>query len=155
VKDALRNHPKLRHTFIDTNKTWETSSSARGSHGSPLSIPPGFRLVHTLTRQSDLVGLPGDVRQGRIGADLLRELVPDSGTAFAYLCGPAIASWDRKKALEEGTTPTPRFLESTIANLQSIGFTPRGSSARPTVEEPPGTFGAPHLPAAQIQLQHL
>jgi ferredoxin-NADP reductase len=67
VKDALRNHPNLRHTF---------------------------------------------------------KLIPDSDTALAYLCGPAIASWDRKKALEQGTTPTPRFLESTIGNLQAVGFTP-------------------------------
>jgi ferredoxin-NADP reductase len=124
VKDALRNHPKLRHTFIDTNKTWGDIIFREGLARLVAEHPDRFRLVHTLTRQSDLTGLPGDVRQGRIGADLLRELVPDSGTAFAYLCGPAIASWDRKKALEEGSTPTPRFLESTIANLQSVGFTP-------------------------------
>src|SRR5262249_60984306 len=86
--------------------------------------PDRCRLVRALTRQSDLTGLPGDVRPGRVGPQLLRELIPDSATAFAYLCGPAIASWDRKKALEAGTAPTPRFLESTIANLQSVGFTP-------------------------------
>jgi ferredoxin-NADP reductase len=124
VKDSLRNHPKLRHTFIDTNKTWEDVIFREGLARLAAEYPDRFRLVHTLTRQSNLVELPGDVRPGRIGADLLRELVPDSGTAFAYLCGPAIASWDRKKALEEGTTPTPRFLESTIANLQAVGFTP-------------------------------
>ena len=42
----------------------------------------------------------------------------------AYLCGPAINSWDRKAAMEAGTTPTPRFLESTVANLQAVGFAP-------------------------------
>ena len=124
VKDALRNHPKLRHTFIDTNKTWGDVIFREGLARLAAEHPDRFRLVHTLTRQSDLTGLPGDVRPGRIGAELLRELIPDSATAFAYLCGPAIANWDRKKALEGGTAPTPRFLESTIANLQLVGFTP-------------------------------
>ena len=124
VKDALRNHPKLRHTFIDTNKTWGDIIFREGLARLAAEHPDRFRLVHTLTRQADLTGLPGDVRLGRIAAELLRELIPDAATAFAYLCGPAIASWDRKKALEEGTAPTPRFLESTIANLQSVGFTP-------------------------------
>jgi len=124
AKDALRNHPNLRQTFIDTNKTWDDIIFREGLARLAAGHPDRFRLVHTLTRQSDLTGLPGDVRPGRISAELLRELIPDSATAFAYLCGPAIASWDRKKALESGTTPTPRFLESTIANLQAVGFTP-------------------------------
>jgi len=124
VKDALRNHPNLRHTFIDTNKTWNDIIFRQGLARLATEHSDRFRLVHTLTRQSDLTGLPGDVRPGRVAADLLRELIPDSTTAFAYLCGPAIASWDRKKALEEGNAPTPRFLESTIANLQAVGFTP-------------------------------
>jgi ferredoxin-NADP reductase len=123
VKDALRNHPNLRHTFIDTNKTWHDIIFREGLQRLATEYPR-FRLVHTLTRQVDISQLPAGVRQGRVTAELLRELIPDAGTAVAYLCGPAIASWDRKKALEEGTAPTPRFLESTIANLQSVGFTP-------------------------------
>jgi ferredoxin-NADP reductase len=124
VKDALRNHPNLRHTFIDTNKTWDDIIFREGLARLAAQHPDRFRLVHTLTRQTDLTGLPGDVRPGRVSQELLRELIPDSATAFAYLCGPAIASWDRKKALEKGTAPTPRFLESTVANLQAVGFTP-------------------------------
>jgi ferredoxin-NADP reductase len=124
VKDALRNYPKLRHTFIDTNKTWNDIIFREGLACLAAEYPDRFRLVHTLTRHVDISDLPPGVRQGRVVPELLRELVPDSGTAFAYLCGPAIASWDRKKAMEEGTTPTPRFLESTIANLQAVGFTP-------------------------------
>jgi len=124
AKDALRNHPNLRHTFIDTNKTWRDIIFREGLARLAAEHPERFRLVHTLTRQVDVTGLPGDVRQGRVGPELLRELIPDSATAVAYLCGPAIASWDRKKALQDGTAPTPRFLESTIARLQAVGFTP-------------------------------
>lgn len=124
LKGALRSHPDLRHTFIDTNKTWNDIIFREGLARLAAEFPGRLTLVHTLTRQSDTTGLPAGVRQGRVTAEFLRELVPDTGTAIAYLCGPAIASWDRKKALEEGTAPTPRFLESTVANLQAVGFTP-------------------------------
>jgi len=124
LKDALLKHPALRHTFIDTNKTWDDIIFREGLRRLAAEFPGRLTVVHTLTRQSDISGLPAGVRQGRVTAGMLRELVPDTGTAIAYLCGPAIASWDRKKALEEGTAPTPRFLESTVANLQAVGFTP-------------------------------
>jgi ferredoxin-NADP reductase len=124
LKDALRNHPKLRQTFIDTNKTWDDIIFRDGLARLAAEHPDRLTVVHTLTRHTDLSGLPPEIRRGRVGPDLLREFIPDTGTAFAYLCGPAIASWDRRKALEEGTAPTPRFLESTIANLQAVGFTP-------------------------------
>jgi ferredoxin-NADP reductase len=124
LKDALRNYPRLRHTFIDTNKTWEDIIFREGLARIAAEHPDRVRLVHTLTRQPDLSGLPPGIRTGRVTRELLEELIPDRDTALAYLCGPAINSWDRKKAMEAGTTPTPRFLESTVANLQAVGFAP-------------------------------
>jgi 3-ketosteroid 9alpha-monooxygenase subunit B len=124
LKDALRNHPRLRHTFIDTNKTWEDVIFREGLARVAAEYPDRVRVVHTLTRQPDLSGLPPGVRTGRVTRELLEELIADRDTALAYLCGPAINSWDRKAAMEAGTTPTPRFLESTVANLQAVGFAP-------------------------------
>ena len=121
LKDSLRSHPKLRHTFIDTNKTWgdvifqSTLARLAAEH------PDRLRVVHTLTRHEDP---PPGVRKGRVTKELLEEFIPDRDTAFAYVCGPAIASWDRKKAMEAGEQPTPRFLETTLAHLQAVGFTP-------------------------------
>jgi 3-ketosteroid 9alpha-monooxygenase subunit B len=121
LKDSLRNHPQLRHTFIDTNKTWSDVIFQRTLARLAAEHPDRLRVVHTLTRQEDL---PPGVRKGRVSKELLEELVNDRDTAFAYVCGPAIASWDRKKALEAGEQPTPRFLETTLGNLQAVGFTP-------------------------------
>ena len=121
LKDSLRNHPKLRHTFIDTNKTWSDVIFQSTLARLAAEYPDRLRVVHTLTRQEDV---PPGVRKGRVSKELLEELVSDRDTAFAYVCGPAIASWDRKKALEAGEQPTPRFLETTLANLQAVGFTP-------------------------------
>jgi 3-ketosteroid 9alpha-monooxygenase subunit B len=124
LKDALRNNPRLRHTFIDTNKTWEDVIFREGLARVAAEHPDRVRLVHTLTRQPDLSGLPLGVRTGRVTRELLEELIADRDTALAYLCGPAINSWDRKAAMEAGRTPIPRFLESTVANLQAVGFAP-------------------------------
>jgi ferredoxin-NADP reductase len=124
LKDSLRNHPKLRHTFIDTNKTWSDVIFQSTLARLASEFPDRLRVVHTLTRQEDLSGLPPGVRKGRVSRELLEELIADRDTAIAYVCGPAIANWDRKKALEAGTQPTPRFLESTLGNLQAVGFTP-------------------------------
>jgi ferredoxin-NADP reductase len=124
LKDALRNCPRLRHTFIDTNKTWDDVIFRDGLARVAAEHPDRVRLVHTLTRQPDLSGLPPGVRTGRVSRELLEELISDRDTAVAYLCGPAINSWDRKAAMEAGKSPTPRFLESTVANLQAVGFAP-------------------------------
>ena len=120
-KDSLRSHPKLRHTFIDTNKTWGDVIFQSALARLAAEHPDRLRVVHTLTRQEDL---PPGVRKGRVSKELLEEFIPDRDTAFAYVCGPAIASWDRKKAMEAGEQPTPRFLETTLAHLQAVGFTP-------------------------------
>lgn len=124
LKDSLRNHPKLRHTFIDTNKTWADVIYRSALERLAAEFPDRLRVVHTLTRHEDVSGLPSGIRKGRVTRELLEELIPDRDTAVAYVCGPAIASWDRKKALEAGSQPTARFLETTLGNLQSVGFTP-------------------------------
>ena len=121
LKDALRNHPKLRHTFIDSNKTWGDIIFRATLERLAAEHPDRLRVVHTLTRQEDL---PPGARKGRVSKELLEELVPDRDTAVAYVCGTAIASWDRRKALEAGTQPSPRFLETTLGHLQALGFTP-------------------------------
>jgi 3-ketosteroid 9alpha-monooxygenase subunit B len=121
LKDSLRNHPRVRHTFIDVNKTWGDVIFRASLERLATEFPDRLRVVHTLTRQEEL---PPGVRKGRVNKELLEELVPDRDSAIAYVCGAAIASWDRRKALEAGTQPTPRFLESTLADLQAVGFTP-------------------------------
>ena len=121
LKDALRNHPKLRHTFIDSNKTWGDIIFRATLERRAAEHPDRLRVVHTLTRQEDP---PPGARKGRVSKELLEELVPDRDTAVAYVCGTAIASWDRRKALEAGTQPSPRFLETTLGHLQALGFTP-------------------------------
>jgi 3-ketosteroid 9alpha-monooxygenase subunit B len=122
LKHALQFHPRLRHTFIYSNKTWEdvifrgTLAELAARH------PDRLRLVHTLTREQEPARHPGEVRTGRVSPELLRELIPDPSGAIVYACGPAISAWDRQAAREAGVEPAPRFMESVLASLRDIGM---------------------------------
>jgi hypothetical protein len=63
-----------------------------------------------------------DVRSGRVNADLIRECVADLTEALFFVCGPAISAWDRAAAREKGIEPQPRFLESVLSALESLGL---------------------------------
>jgi 3-ketosteroid 9alpha-monooxygenase subunit B len=80
-----------------------------------------LRVVHTLTREAVPVGREEDVRTGRVTLELLRELVLDPKASIVYACGPAISTWDRLAAKEAGTTPTPRFMETSLHLPRELG----------------------------------
>jgi 3-ketosteroid 9alpha-monooxygenase subunit B len=124
LKHALRVHPGLRHVFVYANKTWDDVIFRDPLNALAAANPDRLRVVHTLTRQVDFLGLPPGVRSGRISAALLEEVAPDPARSFAYVCGPAIPPWTRRAALESGVPAEPRFLEAAIAILKGLGFTP-------------------------------
>jgi ferredoxin-NADP reductase len=121
LKFALENHPALRHTFIYSNKTWEdvifrdTLTDLAAAHPERLSV------IHALTRETNESLFGPSVRRGRVDEALLREMIPDPTGCVVYLCGPGISKYDREAAREAGTTPQPRFIETTLANLKAIG----------------------------------
>ena len=121
LKNALAFHTRLRHTFIYSNRTRaeiifrSQLTELAEKHRSRL------RLVHTLTRETP-DALPGsELRNGRVTAELLAELIPDRSTALFYVCGPAIRKWERARAEAEGLEPAPRFMESVRKGLEVLG----------------------------------
>ncbi|MBX7115547.1 MAG: oxidoreductase [Myxococcaceae bacterium] len=120
LKFALQAHPRLRHTFVYSNKTWDEVIFRDALDALAKAQPERLTVVHTLTRQTVL---PPFVRQGRVTRELLAQLPVDPQRAFAYVCGPAITPWDRRVALTSGITATPRFLEATLFHLKELGFT--------------------------------
>jgi ferredoxin-NADP reductase len=121
LKHALLNHPKLRHTFVYSNKTWDDVIFRRTLDELARAHPDRLRVVHALTRESDVGRHPGEVRKGRVSVAMLRELIPDPGAAMVYACGPAISAWDRQAAREAGIAPAPRFMESVLDALKEVG----------------------------------
>ena len=121
IKDALHRGLKLRHTLLCSNKTWGDILYREPLEALARAHPDRLRMVHTLTREMDESRFSPTVRKGRISHALLQELIPDAATCLAYVCGPAITPWDRRKALETRTPATPRFLETVLGHLHELG----------------------------------
>jgi ferredoxin-NADP reductase len=125
LKFALDHHPRLRHTFIYSNKTWDDVIYKQALVDLSAKHPGRLAVVHTLTREPDESVYGHSVRKGRISAALLRELIPSPTECVAYVCGPGISKWDVEAAKETGGKPQPRFLESVLTGLEEIGMPPK------------------------------
>ena len=121
LKFALKHHPRLRHTFIYSNKTWDDVIFRDGLTELEANNSDRLRVIHTLTREPDITRCGPLVRKGRVNAPLIRELVPDVENCIVYVCGPGISKWDREAAKEQGEAPQARFLETVITDLLSLG----------------------------------
>lgn len=127
LKYALAVHPRLRHTFLYSNKTWDDVIFREALAALEERFPERLRVVHTLTREPD-PGARGlvprsvpTVRSGRVTPALLREAVGDPAASLVYACGPANGSLERAAARERGESPAPRFLETVLAGLAEVG----------------------------------
>jgi hypothetical protein len=52
---------------------------------------------------------------------LIRELIPDPTGVEVFTCGPGVGKFERLAAKEKGEEPQPRFLETVLEALQTIG----------------------------------
>ena len=121
LKYALAHYPRLRHTFVYSNKTWRDVIFRDALAELERNNPDRLRIVHTLTREPDVTACGPLVRQGRVNAVMLHELIPDLNSCVFYVCGPGISKWDREAAREKGEEPSPRFLEAVLSDLKSLG----------------------------------
>jgi ferredoxin-NADP reductase len=121
VKHVLREHPRIRQTFIYSNKTWQDIIFRRELRSLQAGAPDRLRVVHTLTREQAPPTNHPDVRRGRVDRAMLSELIPDPRAALVFACGPGVTPWDRAEATRRGRAPGPRFLESVTAALKDLG----------------------------------
>jgi 3-ketosteroid 9alpha-monooxygenase subunit B len=121
LKFALEHHPRVRHTFVYSNRTWDDVIFGRDLTLLARRHPERLRLIHTLTREPEPQRHGPEVRAGRVGLDVLKDAIPDPSACRVFACGPAITIWDRKAARESGVAPAPRFLETVLECLTAIG----------------------------------
>jgi ferredoxin-NADP reductase len=121
LKHALQAHPRVRHTFLCSNKTWEDVIYRGELRALETAHPGRLRVVHTLTREPEPERHGANVRRGRITLPLLKELVPDPRACLVYACGPGIGPWEKQAARERGEEARPRFLEAAVAVLDELG----------------------------------
>ena len=121
LKFALAHHPRLRHTFVYSNKCWNDVIYREALDSLARQHPDRLKIVHTLTREEDLSVFGSSVRRGRLGQSLLQEWIPAPTECIVYVCGPGISKFDLEEAKRAGTTPQPRFLEGVLAHLSALG----------------------------------
>jgi ferredoxin-NADP reductase len=121
IKDSLHRHARLRHTFIYSNKTWQEIIFRDALTALCREHPDRLRVIHALTRETGTPRADADVRHGRITPDLLQTALTTEPNSLIYICGPAISVWERRAAAAQGIAPTPRFLESMLAQLNDLG----------------------------------
>jgi len=121
LKYALEYHPRLRHTFLYSNRTWEEVIYRRELAKLEEQHRERLRVVHTLTREKAPAVYGPNVRGGRVNATLVGEVIPDPAACMVYVCGPAVSSFERRAAKEKSVEPAPRFLEAALAALAEIG----------------------------------
>jgi 3-ketosteroid 9alpha-monooxygenase subunit B len=121
LKHALGSGLKLRHTLVYGNKTRRDVIFDRQLDELARRHPDRLRVIHALSRDEDAGRHGPNYRPGRVGEELLREVLPDPTAVEVFACGPGIGKWDRLAARERGEDPKPRFLESVLAALGEAG----------------------------------
>lgn len=124
LKDSLHRHPRLRHTFVYSNKTWDDVIFRDALARLREEHPARLRVIHRLTRETGPLVQEEDVRAGRVEAELLRAVLAGEPDSLVYVCGPAITVWERRACKAQGTTPTPRFMESMLSHLATLEVPP-------------------------------
>ena len=123
LKFCLETGMSQRHTLIYGNKTWDDIIFRHQVNELAARYPDKFRLIHSISREKRTA--PGlDIRHGRVGEELLREVIQDPSSCEVFSCGPGLSNWDRLAARERGEEPPPRFLETVLAGLKNIGVPP-------------------------------
>lgn len=120
LKDALLRHPRLRHTFVYSNRTWQDVIFRGALEQIREQYADRLRVIHSLTREPNPPECGGEVHRGRIDLDLLRPVLAHEPTSFVYVCGPAVTVRQRRASGAQGLTPAPRFIETMLNHLEVL-----------------------------------
>jgi ferredoxin-NADP reductase len=120
IKDSLRRHRFLRHTFVYSNKTWPDVIFRNLLTQLSAEHPDRLVVHHALTRETGALPQVPNVRRGRVDAEFLQPLLAAAPRSLVYACGPAVTVWERRACAARGTTPSPQFLESMLSHLQAL-----------------------------------
>lgn len=122
IKDALDRGLKLHHTLLFGNRKFGDIIFLNKLDALQEAHPDQLKVVHALSGEPDVEKFGRhDVVKGRVDAALIAKHVRDAHAAKVYLCGPAITRWEKKRAQAEGKEAPPRFIETMLVALDSVG----------------------------------
>jgi len=122
IKHALATNMKLRHTLIYGNRTWGDVIYRNALDDLRDEYPDRLSVVHALSREPGADHHGEHVVSGRVTAELIQRYVPDPSAVQVFTCGPALSKFEVRTAKAAGETLKPRFMESTLEALSSLGF---------------------------------
>ena len=121
LKHALLNYPKLRHTFLYSNKIRQDIIFRDALDRLEAVHPANLKIVHALSREQDPASHGPNFNKGRVTTELLNKNIPDPAGCLVYVCGPANSVHERAEAKAKGVDLPPRFFESVVTSLLEIG----------------------------------
>ncbi|MFQ5648947.1 MAG: oxidoreductase [bacterium] len=121
IKHDLRVNEKSRHTLVYSNKVFDDVIFFDQLRELEKEFPHRFRVIHTLTRETDERVFDDQIRRGRISKGLIQEVIQDPSSVTVFACGPDHSVSQKKAAKEKGETLPPSFLGSVLAYLAEMG----------------------------------
>ncbi|MCB9897768.1 MAG: oxidoreductase [Planctomycetes bacterium] len=121
LKHCFEHHPKLRHTLVLGNKTWDDVIFRDALAAMQRERPANLRVVHALSREPAGARRGAEVVSGRVDVTLLASLLDDPTAVEVFTCGPAVSRFEKQRAKLEGVTPAPRFQETVLDALEVLG----------------------------------
>ncbi len=119
MKYALRNYPEMKHRLLYSNRRWEDTIFGNELLQLQKEFPDQVELVFSFTREPKS-GLPVTCYNRRVDLNMIQEILPNKNDSI-YVCGPGLSVYEKKAAKKEGSKPSPRFLESVLADLEILG----------------------------------
>ncbi|NNG27270.1 MAG: hypothetical protein HKM87_07065 [Ignavibacteriaceae bacterium] len=121
IKHDLRVNEKHKHTLIYSNKNFEDVIFYNQLNELEIQFPNRFKVVHTLTRESNKNVFGDKIRKGRVSKDLIEEVVNNPTSSAMFTCGPDHTTHQKKAAKEKGEALKPTFMGSVLSHLNELG----------------------------------
>ena len=122
IKDELHNGSTKKHILIYTNKTWNDIIYRNALLSLEKKYPDNLKIIHMITRENNPDLESKGVRWGRPTIELLHELIQEPASTAAFICGPGISSYEKKKAKKKGLELVPKFLETMLQFVEDLGI---------------------------------
>ncbi|RKY99951.1 MAG: oxidoreductase [Ignavibacteriae bacterium] len=121
IKHDLRVNEKHKHTLIYSNKNFKDIIFFNQLNELENQFPNRFKVVHTLTRETDEKVFSDKIRKGRVSKNLIEEVVGNPAGTAVFACGPDHSTHQKRAAREKGESLKPTFMSSVISHLDEIG----------------------------------
>ncbi len=120
IKHDLRVNEKHKHTLIYSNKDFADVIFYNQLNELENQFPHRFKVIHTLTRESNENVFSDKIRKGRVSKNLIEEVITNPVGTAIFACGPDHSIHQKKAAREKGETLKATFMSSVLSYLDEL-----------------------------------